>query len=608
MANRNQVFEPTMAHLGLTPRPQQARLVELARQTIAGPNANPKFVQAGTGVGKSFATLTVAVEAHRSQEAEEGVAPMPALVICPTNRLIDQYVVKDAPRVAKASGARIEYLKGRRNYLCSESYGMETKFGRAALVEFKRMVETGRLEWAQHSGLDESFGCDGNCDNTIEVCGVQWARERAKGASVIVTNGHMLTYDRLIQDWTDGQARILPEYCALFVDECQELDAVLRGCLSDEIGAKSKVYEMVPGLNRWVMSQITEAALGERNREVAVDTADPELQEMAEQARKALYKINREMDSTDALGDKDVLKGLRKDAKALDRFLSFAQEPSEDSDFISAIAVEPDQTYPGGLKPKLQRLCIDGSMIAREILTGQPSVLISGTVPPSLPKRLGVTRSGGANLSDVGTPFDYSKSTLAVSNYSPKNRDHELPRLRELLGAIKDMSGRSHEEGGGGTLVLVTSWADLELVSIFLAQNLPHTVPVLCQAKGDAADTAEMLELFADHGHAVMVGVRGLWTGVDIPGPALRQVAIWKLPYGVPTIEVKAIGDRLGRQVYVDEWMYLLVQGAGRLVRTTEDDGRILICDSRAKTISWRSNPMSVHMADFTRYTRPARA
>ncbi len=604
MANHARVFESTMESLGLTPRPQQAKLVELIRQVVGAHTPDPRFVQAGTGVGKSFAALTTAVEAHRSQETEEGVAPMPALVICPTNRLIDQYVQKDAPRVAKATGARIEYLKGRRNYVCAESYGMETKFGRAAMAEFTRMMETGRFEWAQHNGLDESFGCDGNCDNDVSVCGVQWARERAKGAAVIVTNGHMLVFDRLIQEWSDFQARLLPEFCALIIDECHEWEAVLRGCLSDEIGPKSSVYEKVPGLNRWVMSQITEAALSDRNREVAVDTTDPELQQMVEIATKALYKINREMDGTDALADKDILKGLRKEAKALGRFLSFAAEPDEDSSFISAISVEPDSTWPGGLKPKLQRLCVDASRTGRDILSGQASVLISGTVPPSLPKRLGVARSGNGNLHDVGTPFDYSRSVLAISSYSPKNRDHDLPRLRELLGAVKDMCGRSHADGGGGTLVLVTSWADLDTVAAFLAQNLPHTTPVLCQAKGDAADTAEMLELFADHGHAVLVGVRSLWTGVDIPGPALRQVAIWKLPYGVPTIEVRAISDRLGRQVYNDEWMQLFAQGAGRLVRTVEDDGRVLVCDSRAKSISWASNPMTTHIADFTKFSR----
>lgn len=586
-------FEAVMDDLGLSPRPQQVKLVALARQLLAAEETG--FVQAGTGVGKSFAALSVAVEAKR-------LTGLVSVVVAPVNRLIDQYVFNDAPRVAKATGARIEYLKGRRNYICADSYGFETKFGRTAQAEFAKMIDTGRFEWNQHYGLDETFGCDGNCDNVEEVCGVQRARLRASGADVIITNGHMLTYDQLIREWTFNKMRLLPEYGALFVDECHELDAVIRSCLSDEIGAKSKVYEMIPGLHKWVMSQVTEAALGERNRELAVSTlADPVLAEMAGLADTKRRRLVRELDEAKALGDKSVSKSIKKDVKALERFISFAGEMDDDR-FVSTITVEPDQFYPGGLKPHLNRVCIDSSLTARPILGEQPSILISGTIPPSLPKRLGLGST--ANFDDVGTPFDYSRSQLAISDFSPKNRDHETPRLMELKGAILDKGLKPHSEGGGGTLVLVTSWADLDLVSLFLAQNLPDEIPVLTQHRTDAADTAEMLEEFADHGHAVLVGVRGLWTGVDIPGPALRQVAIWKLPYAVPTIEVKAFQERHGRQVYFDDMTQLLAQGIGRLIRTTDDDGRVLICDSRAKSTAWYANPMTAHISDFERIGR----
>lgn len=586
-------FEGVMAQLGLTPRPQQEKLVALARQIVD--NDETGFVQAGTGVGKSFAVLSVAYEARK-------ITDRVSMVVAPTNRLIDQYVINDAPRVAKATGARIEYLKGRRNYICAESYGFETKFGRTAPAEFLKLIETGRFEWVQHYGFDETYGCDGNCENTENICGVQQARMRAAGADIIVTNGHMLTYDQLIREWTFGKARLLPEYGALFVDECHELDAVIRSCLSDEIGPKSKIYDMIPGLHKWVMSQITEAALGDRNRELAVPTlTDPVLAEMAGLADRKRRGIVRELDEAKALGDASIAKSLKKDLKALERFISFAGESDVDSRFISSITVEPDEFYPGGLRPRLNRVCIDAALTARPILQEQPSVLVSGTIPPSLLKRLGVH---GSDLDDVGTPFDYSKSQLAVSEFSPKNRDHDQPRLSELKGAVLDKALKSHEDGGGGTLVLVTSWADLDTIAQFLVQNLPPEVPVLTQHRTDASDTAEMLEYFADHGHAVLIGVRSLWTGVDIPGPALRQVVIWKLPYAVPTIEVKAIQERHGRQVYYDDTSQLLAQGIGRLVRTTEDDGRILISDSRARSTAWSANPMTRHISGFERIGR----
>lgn len=587
-------FESVMDSLGLAPRPQQQALAGLAREVIGAGKIG--FIQAGTGVGKSFVALSVGVEAR-------DITDLPSVVICPTNRLIDQYIHKDAPRVAKATGADIQYLKGRSNYLCAESYGFETQFGREALTKFTEMTKDGRLEWAQHYGLDSSYGCDGNCDNAASTCAVQLARQRAATADVIVTNGHMLVYDRLIQEWTDFQSRLLPLYGALFVDECHELDQVARNCLSDSIGPGAEVYKRVPDLMPWVMSLITEAGLSSKEREVAVDPADPELRQMADEAESRCRHLKLKLDGAKAMGDKDTKKAIRREIKALERLIEFAEPYDENSLFVSTVSVEPDQMYPGGLKPSLNRVCVDAAPTVRPILQEQASVLISGTVPPSLPKRLGVI---GTPLSDVGTPFDYTRSVLAVSDRDPRDFNDQPKRLSELKGAILDMAARSHDDGGGGTLVLVTSWDDLDRVGQYLAATLPHDIPIFTQARNDPADTADMLEQFADHGHAVMIGVRTLWTGVDVPGPALRQVAIWKLPYAVPDILSRAIEARYGRQVYKDDMMQLLTQGIGRLVRTLYDDGRVVIFDNRAKSMAWSVNPMSRHISSFKRFRRRA--
>ena len=100
----------------------------------------------------------------------------------------------------------------------------------------------------------------------------------------------------------------------------------------------------------------------------------------------------------------------------------------------------------------------------------------------------------------------------------------------------------------------------------------------------------------------MLAGVRSLFTGLDVPGDALRQVVLWKLPYAVPSTEVKAIQDRFGYNVYKDQMMMTLVQAVGRLIRTTSDRGRVLILDSRAAKLRWGMDSMAYHLDEFSRH------
>jgi len=103
-------LQTVLDHLGYSGRPQQARLFEAL---TAGDDV---IAQAGTGVGKSLAVLSAAVDASRA-------AGRPALVVAPTNILLDQYADKDAPAVEEATGAKVRPLKGRAHYLCSSAPG-----------------------------------------------------------------------------------------------------------------------------------------------------------------------------------------------------------------------------------------------------------------------------------------------------------------------------------------------------------------------------------------------------------------------------------------------------------------------------------------------------
>lgn len=623
-------FEQAMREMGLEPRSQQTKLVEHIRSTVK--LGIPKFVQAGTGTGKSFAFLLAAYEAA----VDSG---LPSVVVCPMNSLIDQYVNKDAPRIQAVVGGKFTYIKGRSRYLCAQSkalqlLGSESK----ARDEYARLTANDKVEWADH-GLDFTFGCpgsgdctsadawqeNGNCEvhglSTMHAagcggagacscgladadkprgrectctffCGAFEAKRKAESADVIITNAHVLVWDYLVQRMSLGQVRLLPKPGALFVDECHELEAVGRACQSDEIKPGSKVYDVVPGLRDWV-DVVTLTMIQEKQSEGLLGRV-PEIVEMARLAEQEARFLE---DKRDEAGiDRDLAKEYDRESRTLMRFVDFVAESEQ---HISTLEVKP-LTPNEDPKTHLHKTCVDTSFLFREILTSQPTVLVSGTIPQSEPRRLGV--SDYAKIEDVGHPFDYSKSVLAISPLNAANKANTYSRAQQAAQAINSR--------GGGALILFTSWKDLNEVMPMISMNLDPAIrrEIYVQSKEEPETLKQDIADFKAHGSAVLAGVRTLFTGLDIPGPALRTLVMWKLPYLVPSLEAKAIERVHGREVYWDAMRTILIQGIGRLIRSTDDQGLVFIADNRADGQNWRANLMTRHLAEFTKHVPPRRA
>jgi ATP-dependent DNA helicase DinG len=91
---------------------------------------------------------------------------------------------------------------------------------------------------------------------------------------------------------------------------------------------------------------------------------------------------------------------------------------------------------------------------------------------------------------------------------------------------------------------------------------------------------------------SVLFGTDSFWSGVDVPGDALSNVIITRLPFAVPDhplIEAKLelIQQRGGdafREYSLPEAILKLRQGVGRLIRTKTDHGIVVILDNRIIT------------------------
>ena len=153
--------------------------------------------------------------------------------------------------------------------------------------------------------------------------------------------------------------------------------------------------------------------------------------------------------------------------------------------------------------------------------------------------------------------------------------------------AVAELVAQSARILGGRTLVLTTTTRALRAIANSLRELLDGSqIEVLEQGTGSKHEL--IAKLRSDQGH-VLVATASLWEGIDIAGDALQLVVIDKLPFpppGDPLIEARsqrleAQGKSPFNHYAMPEAAVALKQGAGRLIRSEEDRGALVICDTR---------------------------
>ncbi|MCE9620235.1 MAG: helicase [Planctomycetes bacterium] len=620
---------------GFETRPQQVEMARRVEETLA--KRGRLLVEAGTGVGKSFAYLIPAIA--RAVEAKERV-----VISTYTISLQEQLIEKDLPLLRAASSDEFSavLVKGRGNYVSLRrlklaSERQERLFGDEedrhqlhAIEDWAMTTRDGTLSslpvlkpdsiWDQVQS--DTHNCMGKRCPTYDKCFYQSARRRMENADILVCNHALFFSDLAMRARGRG---FLPDYAHAILDEAHEIETVASehfGSRLTESGVRHLLRTLVSSSGKGYLPQLRLQSAGLERVEQAVRKV-----ELCEHAAEALFMDLRHLaqnGSTDpesageqrvlsAAAVEDALSGpmgelagtlrmLRESAGEADQFElnAFAERAEAHANTCRALVAQeiPGCVYwvearrrgrkRGRATVELQAAAVDVAPLLREQLFSRniSVVLTSATLATDaddfslIARRLGCD---DAQTVQLGSPFDLPRQVKFIVDATMPG-----PADEGFEPALADRILRHVRETDGGAFVLFTSLATMERVARVVETELGRQQhPFFVQGRGLSRTT--MLERFRDDTRSVLFGVNSFWQGVDVRGDGLRNVIITRLPFESPDKPLtKARGEKLTREggdSFRDDQLPRAVlrfrQGFGRLIRSSQDFGRVVVLDSR---------------------------
>jgi len=650
---------PLVTDLKLEHRREQSAMALAVAQAMVTNDA--LLFEAGTGVGKSLAYLLPGVV--NAQLAEQ-----PMVVSTHTIALQEQILHQDLelcrrlfariPALQPFQDFRVSLLVGRGNYLCGTrlAQAIETKtelFPTAEMSELERLAE-----WSQttETGLAQELSpgplpqvwewvnADGHACNkrncNPDTCFFRRALEKVRKSHLVVVN-HALLFALIgagMQPRGKTRGVLYPEDF-IVLDEAHRIPAVA----AEHFGARLSSY----GVDRMLARLYSSRGKGRKARGLLLRHGNENQRSLVREAREAAARFFTEVE-TRMLAKREIARCYEEDwapdtvlpvfqnlQKALGDLVNRMEDgPARDeiqgsrSQLSSAIGgirecltlADEEHVYwvekTGRRKTSitLRSAPIDVAEPLREHLfsRGTSVVLTSATLAEGSSMESFQTRIGadGALAEQVYSPFDFERQMrVYIAADAPQPTRSQARLDHEYLAALV---GFCTERVAGGSLVLFTSYFDLMGCAKLLSPVLQKAGRPLFQ-QGRDGSRQELARQMSRMGNVVLLGTESFWTGIDVPGPALSQVIITRLPFENPShpiAEAKAEwcrtrGGSPFSELTLPDALVKFRQGIGRLIRRQDDVGTVTILDSRILHRPYGREFLAVlPKREYTRITR----
>jgi ATP-dependent DNA helicase DinG len=585
-------------------RQEQVDISVLIDEAIT--NKKKLIVEAGTGIGKTFAYLVPAF-----------LSGGKIIISTATKNLQDQLFTKDIPMIRDALNVPVTLamLKGRSNYLCHlrlENAMIEGAFMTKEDVTYlhlvnqhaKHSMDGDRSEldtipesssiWPQVTSTKEN--CLGQDCSFYKECFVMNARKKALTADVTIVNHHLFFADLNMKE--EGISELLPKATTVIFDEAHQIPDIASIFFGKNVST-AQISEIVQDGYQIYLKHMKDVSdfetilndLEKANKDFRLvfpresnrypyqkistfSRFDSAYENLIEKLKTLIQLLAHHKDR-----DTEIEKYFDSSNEIISNFDNWRDD--KDNNSIKWVEV-----YSHSVQLNNTPLSI-ADMFAKHINNELTSwIFTSATLAVKnnfdhFKSQLGLTDADSVSKE---SPFNYAEKALLFVPKLMPDANHEnfnFAVVNQIYPFIKASKGRA--------FILCTTLKSMREIFTLLQDKIETDqldYPIYLQGDGSRN---HLLNKFREHGHAVLIGSLSFWEGVDVKGDALSLVVIDKLPFFSPEDPVLAARidkiNKSGKNAFMEYQLpnavITLKQGAGRLIRDEFDKGVLVICDTR---------------------------